>query len=75
MSREEFVEKRNKLLCKYFPEVMTVNCEESVRDSIYEGLLMGYNCGQRDCKENKYDDLFNGCLSIYIYDEKEVDNA
>lgn len=37
MRTKEFVEKRNKLLYKYFPEVMTVNTDESTRDELYEG--------------------------------------
>lgn len=65
MRTKEFVEKRNKLLYKYFPEVMTVNTDESTRDELYEGLLVGYNNGFRDAKENKSDPLFMNCFSIY----------
>lgn len=62
---KEFVKKRNTLLCKYFPEVMTVKTSEKSRDDIYEGLLMGYLCGQRDAVKGEKCKLFDNCYSIY----------
>ena len=65
MYTKEYLEKRSKLLCKYFPEVMTVKTDDHTKDDLYEGLLMGYNCGQRDSKKGVKDELFNNCYSIY----------
>ena len=65
---KEFIERRNKLLCKYLPEVMTVKTEDNMKDAFYEGLVVGYYSGQRDSKNNKYDELFENCKSIYQED-------
>ena len=60
MFTKEFIKKRDKLLSKYFPEVMTVKTSENTKNSLYEGLIVGYYSGLK-----KEDKLFNDCYSIY----------
>ena len=55
-------EKRDKLLRKYFPEVLTVKTDEFTKNYLYQGLMMGYFCGQRDSEKNTTDELFKECL-------------